>query len=264
MNNIKKLVTLCSIAIIISACTSEKAPAPEVVQVKRIIPYHKVTEGDSIASIATQYGMTRAELISINKLEPPYYLYEGQRLVIIPRAEKEPQESIKELQDENKEDQDDKTIDDIQEKEHENNLQTKSEEKHTDYVWPVEGGRTKITQKFGENNVDGGIIISSSHGTPVKAITDGIVMIAGVPSGEAAAYGKTIVIRHTSKKTMSIYACLADIKVKTGQKVTQGQIIGSVGKSGTIAKDTQLYFEINDLKGPGRKAIDPSSILPNE
>ncbi|MBQ7524035.1 MAG: peptidoglycan DD-metalloendopeptidase family protein, partial [Alphaproteobacteria bacterium] len=153
---------------------------------------------------------------------------------------------------------DKETIDDLQEVAEDKKLVPVK----SDYIWPVANGKSKISQHFGANDVDGGIIIDASAGTPVKSIADGVVVIAGVPSGDAAAYGTTVVVKHTAKKTMSIYANLKEAKVAVRQKVKQGTIIGKVGQSGTIARKPQLYFEINDLAGKGRQAVDPEKLLP--
>ena len=60
---------------------------------------------------------------------------------------------------------------------------------------------------------------------------------------------------------MSIYSNLKEARVTVGQKVQQGTIIGKVGQTGSIAKKPQLYFEVNDLSGKGRHAVDPEKLL---
>ncbi|MDR2666980.1 MAG: M23 family metallopeptidase [Holosporales bacterium] len=264
-----------AVLLLVAGCSSDKRELPEIVQIKRVNPYHTVSEGDTVGSIASQYGMSRADLIKLNNLEQPYQLYDGQRLVItvkpqdtadtneiILTGEKPaPADTVEDVVDESKgindttNAEDDATVDDIQEKDE--LLQTK-----TEYIWPVENGRNKISRYFGENEVEGGIVINASAGTPVKAMADGVVMMSGVPSGEAAAYGITVVIKHTGKKTMSIYAGLLEAKVKARQKIKQGAVIGKVGKSGSMATKPQLYLELNDLSGKGRKVMDLLKVLP--
>jgi murein DD-endopeptidase MepM/ murein hydrolase activator NlpD len=131
----------------------------------------------------------------------------------------------------------------------------------SNYIWPVTNGNTKILRKFKEDDSDG-IVIDASVGTPVKAVADGEVLISGTPSGDAAAYGITIVLKHASLKTMTIYANLKETSVAIHQKVKQGAVIGKTGKSGTIADRPQLYFEISDLAGKSRRAVDPEKLLP--
>lgn len=269
------IYTFCALSLFLTSCAHKDMELPEIVQVKKVNPYHKVSEGDTVGSIAEKYGMTRADLIKLNNLEQPYQLYEGQRLVITVKSESEGKKESEpegvvilgdsektndkdEMITEQESEKDKETIDDIQEHE-------KDKEEPVvkcDYIWPVEDGKSKVTQHFDATEVDGAIIIDASVGTPVKAIADGLVVISGTPSGEAAAYGTTVVIKHTSKKMMSIYANLKEANATVGKKVKQGDIIGKVGKSGSIARKPQLYFELNDLSGQGRRSVDPEKYLP--
>ncbi|MDR3224366.1 MAG: M23 family metallopeptidase [Holosporales bacterium] len=254
-----KLSALLFSILLLSGCSSGDKEPPEIVRVQRVEPYHIVSEGDTVESVSKRYGMTRADVIKLNSLEPPYQLYHGQRLIVNVKASalielppELPQES-----DETRLPQEDITIDDIPQREPVASLPTPA----FDYVWPIDGGAQKVSQHFGDNDEDGGVIFDASAGTPVKSIADGTVMIAGTPKGDAAAYGTTVVIKHVSKKTMSIYAMLQETGVTVGQRVKQGDIIGKVGRSGTIAKKPQLYFEISDLSGNGRKAVNPEKLL---
>ena len=283
-----KILNISLLTLFLAGCSHNGVDLPEIVQVKKVSPYHKVSEGDTVGSIAKKHGMSRSDLIKLNKLEQPYQLYNGQRLVVTVKPEDSSPDPDIEVKDNEKpeikeesfpkeemqnteapeiseeegiqvgdEREDKATMDDLQEGPSDvEPIPAKSK-----YTWPINNGKNKISQHFGDNEVDGGIVIDASVGTPVKAVADGVVMIAGLPSGDAAAYGTTVVIKHTAKKTMSIYANLKETDVTVGQKIKQGTIVGKVGKSGTIAKKPQLYFEINNLSGKGRKAIDPEKLL---
>ncbi len=269
-----RILNLSILTLLLAGCAHNGDQLPEVVQIKKVTPYHKVSEGDTVGSIARKYGMKQADLIKLNKLEQPYQLYDGQRLIITPKVDdditapadpdikvqqmKEESEMTSNPADSEEAQQDKTTIDDV------NKEEIADEESVTpattsEYIWPVSNGKERISQHF--DGSDGGLIIDASDGTPVKSIADGVVVIAGVPNGEAAAYGITVVIKHTAKKTMSIYSNLKETSVKVKQVVKQGSIIGKVGQTGTIAKKPQLYFEINDLAGKGRKAIDPEKLI---
>lgn len=276
MNN--KFFKLPLLALLLGGCAHDGDNLPEVVQIKKIVPYHRVSGNDTVESIAKKYGMKRSELIKLNKLEQPYHLYEGQRLIVTPKVSDfeenqiDPDISVKSSEnDVSKINSDDLNSDaGIIIGESEKTEATTVPEDKTDdlaqkpivdaheYTWPIANGKSKISQHF---DGEGGIIIDASVGTPVKSIADGTVVISGVPSGDAAAYGVTVVVKHTSKKTMSIYSNLKEAKVNVGQKVNQGTIIGKVGQTGSIATKPQLYFEINDLAGKGRHAIDPETLL---
>ncbi|MDR1288822.1 MAG: M23 family metallopeptidase [Holosporales bacterium] len=278
INFIRNIALSVLVVIGLTSCGDRDRRLPEIVRVERVIPYHVVEDGDTVGSIATKYGMSRSDLIKLNTLKPPYQLYDGQRLVIILRPDGERSsireaevvkpddpsapktEDVKKQADEKKQDvdADNATIDDIADNGAGNLVAQEPTEPTSDYIWPVADGKNKISQHFD----DGGITIAASAGTPVRAIADGIVKIAGVPDGEAAAYGVTIVLKHDSKNMLSIYANLDEAMVNKSKKVKKGDIIGKVGKSGTIAKKSQLYFEMNDLAGKERRPVDPEKVLP--
>lgn len=276
MNN--KFFKLPLLALLLGGCAHDGDNLPEVVQIKKVVPYHRVSGNDTVESIAKKYGMKRSELIKLNKLEQPYHLYEGQRLIVTPKVSDieenqiDPDILVKSSGNDvpkiNSDDLNSDTSVIIGEPE-KTEAATVPEDKTDDltqkpivdtheYTWPIANGKSKISQHF---DGEGGIIIDASVGTPVKSIADGTVVISGIPSGDAAAYGVTVVVKHTSKKTMSIYSNLKEAKVNVGQKVKQGTIIGKVGQTGSIATKPQLYFEINDLAGKGRHAIDPETLL---
>jgi lipoprotein NlpD len=267
MKNRVVLVCICGIAM--AGCAGNKDEVPEIVQIERVEPYHTVDEGDTVGSVATKYGMKREDLVKMNKLEPPYQLYNGQRLIVIPKTG----DSQGEVQDQLTAETAPETGETPQEEapatetEQLNGEEEQLDDgeveskKKSDYVWPIENGKNKITQKFKDGDSDG-IVMDVSVGTPVKAVADGVVKIAGVPGGDAAAYGVTIVVKHPKLKTMSIYSNLKEASVKMDQKVKQGEVIGKSGQSGTIASGPQLYFEVSDLSGKGRKAVDPEKLLP--
>jgi murein DD-endopeptidase MepM/ murein hydrolase activator NlpD len=87
-----------------------------------------------------------------------------------------------------------------------------------------------------------GIDISSSMGTPVKAVADGVVtQIKHDPR-----FGITIVIEHKSG-LKTVYCNLAnDSMVVPNQKVRQGEVISSIGDTALfeIAEPAHLHFEV--------------------
>ena len=271
----RKILRATLLALLLAGCAHDGDNLPEVVQIKQINPYHEVKGDDTVESIAKQYGMKRSDVIKLNKLEPPYHLYEGQKLIITPKVsdseeanvDPDVRVSMTSMDDTSSIQSDDFNSDastSIDDEEHKvpedikNNLEQKPTVDVHEYDWPIANGKSKVSQHF---DGDGGIILDASVGTPVKSIAAGTVVIAGVPSGDAAAYGVTVVVKHTAKKTMSIYSNLKEATVSVGQKVQRGTIIGKVGKTGSIAKKPQLYFEVNDLSGKGRHAVDPEKLL---
>ncbi len=92
---------------------------------------------------------------------------------------------------------------------------------------------------YGTVRAHTGIDYAAPTGTPVMSIGDGTVLSAGWGSGGA---GKMIKVRHNSVYT-SAYLHLSRIAVKAGQRVSQGQVIGYVGMTGT-ATGPHLDFRI--------------------
>lgn len=84
-----------------------------------------------------------------------------------------------------------------------------------------------------------GVDYAAPTGTPVMAIGDGTVLSAGWGSGGA---GNTVKIRHNSVYTTA-YLHLSRFAVKAGQRVSQGQVIGYVGMTGT-ATGPHLDFRV--------------------
>lgn len=132
------------------------------------------------------------------------------------------------------------------------------------YVWPVANGRARITKSFDAKS--GNILISTPGRTPVKAVADGIVKMAGKSGNEQLVrFGNMIVIQHKDLEKVSIYANVIDLKVKSGQKVSAGDLIASVSQSGIRGMTTNpvLYFELDKTtSGKKRQPVNPCDVLP--
>lgn len=83
-----------------------------------------------------------------------------------------------------------------------------------------------------------GIDLNANHGNSVIATADGIVEKAGWNGG----YGRCIVIRHKNGYK-TLYAHLSKIKVKKGQRIKSGDLIGNVGSSGR-STGPHLHYEV--------------------
>ena len=128
------------------------------------------------------------------------------------------------------------------------------------WILPVEKGH-KITSNYGyrihpvynTKKFHDGIDINAFANTPVYAVADGKVSIAGWISG----YGNYIQIEH-SNGLSSFYAHLNQINVAIGQTVKQGQIIGKSGNTG-VGTGAHLHFGVKKNKG----SDDPMKYLPS-
>ncbi len=84
-----------------------------------------------------------------------------------------------------------------------------------------------------------GLDFSAPQGTEVYAAGDGIVEMA---SKSGYGYGNKIIINH-GYGYETVYAHLKSFKVSEGQKVTRGQLIGTVGSSG-LSTSPHLHYEV--------------------
>ncbi|GAA0079243.1 hypothetical protein UT300005_36220 [Clostridium sp. CTA-5] len=118
---------------------------------------------------------------------------------------------------------------------------------------PTRGGwiTSKFGARWGRNH--NGIDIAGNTGDPVIAAYDGTIQEAGQVSG----YGNMIKIKHQDN-IETIYGHLSSIKVKKGQKVKKGDLIGCVGSTGR-STGPHLHFELRS-KG---KPINPESYILN-
>jgi len=110
-----------------------------------------------------------------------------------------------------------------------------------------------INSKFGwrDGRMHKGIDINLHKGDAVVAAFDGMVRIASIKGG----YGNVIIIRHYNGLE-TVYGHLSKIKVKPGQVVLAGQLIGLGGNTGR-SSGPHLHFEVR-FKG---QALNPSSII---
>ena len=78
---------------------------------------------------------------------------------------------------------------------------------------------------------------------PVVASKAGTVIVAtkGGKNNYLSGYGNVIIIQHGSNET-TLYAHLSTIKVKVGQVVNQGEIIGNVGNTGRVRGSSGMHL----------------------
>ncbi len=122
---------------------------------------------------------------------------------------------------------------------------------------PISGAR--ITSGFGMrrhpllgyNKLHTGIDFGAARGTPIKAAGDGVV----VHAGWRGSYGRAVVIKHTGKYS-TLYAHMSKTaKLKKGQHVRQGQVIGYVGTTGR-STGPHLHYEVRK----GGRPVNPRRV----
>lgn len=116
------------------------------------------------------------------------------------------------------------------------------------WIWPVSG---TVVTPFNDSSSKG-IAIAGKMGQPVVAAGSGRVIFSGTG---IRGLGKLIVIKHNDKY-LSVYAHNRELLVKEGQSVARGQKIAEMGDSD--ADRVKLHFEIRLLGKP----VDPAGLLP--
>lgn len=95
-----------------------------------------------------------------------------------------------------------------------------------------------------------GIDFTAEKGTYIQATGDAVVKAVKY---SAAGYGRHVILDHGFGYE-SLYGHMKDINIKVGQKVKKGQVIGSVGSTGTSTAP-HCHYEVH-FKG---HAVDPIS-----
>jgi murein DD-endopeptidase MepM/ murein hydrolase activator NlpD len=96
----------------------------------------------------------------------------------------------------------------------------------------------RIHPIFGDLRRHTGIDLNADGGSPIYATGNGTVESAGWDGG----YGNCVVINH-GFGFKSLYGHCKDLLVKSGQKVTRGQKIATVGMTG-IASGNHVHYEV--------------------
>ena len=82
-----------------------------------------------------------------------------------------------------------------------------------------------------------GVDYAAPTGTAVRSVADGVVEFAGTQNG----FGNVVMVKHRNN-SVTVYAHLSRINVRTGQSVSQSQNVGAVGQTGW-ATGPHLHFE---------------------
>lgn len=142
--------------------------------------------------------------------------------------------------------------------ERKNSKSVKKEVKST-LIFPLQGKSLEdVISGYGDSRAQGkrihkGIDIPAPRGTKVLSVQDGLITKVA-NKGNA---GKQVWVR--SDTVTYFYAHLDSWKVEEGQKVKQGDIIGTVGNTGNASKTLpHLHFGVYIGRG---KTIDPVNIF---
>ncbi|MDX1512249.1 MAG: peptidoglycan DD-metalloendopeptidase family protein [Gammaproteobacteria bacterium] len=241
---------------------------------------HTVKRGETLYSIAWQYGLDYRTLAARNGVREPFTIYPGQRLRIdggvtdvtksdagaptesrVAVVEEPRGQAWKPLESEDKEKRTQarkkvqkpapaapKTATKPATTRKKSTRKPVSGENVSGWGWPTEGRIITTFSKSGGKGVD----ISGRLGQSVVAAADGRVVYAG---GGLRGYGELIIVKH-NKRFLSAYAHNNRILVKEGDTVKVGQRIAEMGSTGTDR--VKLHFEIRR----DGKPVDPVRYLP--
>jgi murein DD-endopeptidase MepM/ murein hydrolase activator NlpD len=112
--------------------------------------------------------------------------------------------------------------------------------------WTVPAVYNRLTSRFGPRihpvrgtkDFHTGLDFAAAYGTPVKAVTQGVIIFAGPGGG----YGNLVKIQHANG-VETWYAHLASFSVQAGQRVQAADVIGRVGSTGN-STGPHLHFEV--------------------
>ena len=113
---------------------------------------------------------------------------------------------------------------------------------------PIAVGFGKVVNpKFNTVTVQNGVDVGARAGAPVRAVAPGRV----VHSGWFKGYGNLVIVDH-GEGYHTLVAHLASMQTAMGEEVDAGDVLGTVGDSGSL-KGAYLYFEIREKGRP----VDP-------
>jgi murein DD-endopeptidase MepM/ murein hydrolase activator NlpD len=120
------------------------------------------------------------------------------------------------------------------------------------FRWPVRG---QVIASFGlkpDGQRNDGIDIAVPENTPIKAADDGVVIYSG---NQLKSFGNLVLVRH-GNDYVTAYAHAKEVRVKKGDTIKGGEIIGTSGQTGNAAVP-EVHFEIRKGSAP----VDPMRLL---
>lgn len=246
-----RLVLIGVVSALASACATTSAGSqlhplahrePELVTSDEV--RHRVEKGQTLYRIAKTYGLTVEALMQANGIDDPRDLKLGESLRI-PGA---PRPAVKIVDADSPEPTPPSRPTPPIEKRPARAV--KVGKTNGPLAWPLRG---VLYARFGRKGREphDGIDLAAPAGSPVKTAAPGVTLYAGEQQG----YGLIVIIEHQDG-LITLYAHNRDVRVKTGQKVREGQVVATVGDSGKTS-GPHLHFEVRR----DGKPVDPLEFL---
>ncbi|MDP1995749.1 MAG: peptidoglycan DD-metalloendopeptidase family protein [Gallionella sp.] len=244
---------------------------------------HVVQKGDTLYSIAFNYGFDYHELAELNGIQDPTMIQIGQQIrlfpgsarpiippaaveikPILPAVREQPRlakyeysdaamaqiEKVQQLAQPVTTVAESKPKPEPKPETRTDNAADTGDDEALEWSLPAQG---KLVAEFSESANRKGIDIAGKLGQPIFASAPGKVVYSG--SG-LRGYGKLVIIKH-NKTYLSAYAHNDQVLVKEGQSVTRGQKIAEMGNTDT--DQVKLHFEVRRFGKP----VDPAKYLPS-
>ncbi len=262
----RRIVLLSCCVLQLTACGTTPAPVeeqPATSHTAKVTPlppgYHQVKRGDTLYSIAFQYGYSYEQVATWNAIAAPFVIHVGQRLRVMPPGTTTPS-TIRVLPAEAAPAPTPATaVEPFEPASGQvvapaSNLATPPPEKLPSgplrWNWPCQG---KLLHGFDPEQPGGkGIDIGGRLGQDVTAAANGWVVYSG--SG-LMGYGQLVIVKH-DKSLLSAYGHNGRLLVKEGDAVRAGEVIAAMGENG--ANGPMLHFEIRR----DGKPVNPLEYLP--
>lgn len=247
LNNRNTLVLICILLLLNTGCIRfTKKPGDELrnsePQSTNVVTHHEVKAGETLYSIAFEYGRDVRDVAAWNDINEPYTIYPDQKLRVIPIAS----DSRKKTKQSKSTARTRRTS--------QSKVTAKASDAESNikpiWDWPTQG---KIISTFlyrdpGRRGID----IVGAKGQPVYAAAAGEVVYRG---NGLRGYGNLIILKH-NESYFSAYAHTDDVVVNENEKVKLGQKLADMGDTGTDI--TKLHFEIRR----NGKPVNPLGYLP--
>ena len=242
-----KLIFLCILLLLNSACfrfvKHEKEQNKAPYTSGKVVTHHWVKPGETLYSIAFEYGRDHRDVARWNRISRPYIIYPKQKLRIIPISSdnKTNKQTTKSAT---------RALPPVRKHEPVSNKTRYVSNAKLKWQWPTRG--TVVSTFSIRDPGRRGIDIVGRKGQPVKAAAGGRVVYRG---NGLRGYGNLIILKHNDTY-FSAYAHTEDVVVKENEKVKLGQRIADMGNTGS--EKTKLHFEIRR----NGKPINPLKYLP--
>jgi len=242
-----KLIFLCLLVLLNSACFrfvkheqgQNKAPRT----FGKVVTHHRVKPGETLYSIAFEYGRDHRDVARWNRIRRPYTIYPKQKLRIIPiSSDRKTNKQTAKVAT--------RALSPVRKSAPVNNKIRYVSNAKLKWQWPTRG---KVMSTFSIRDPGRrGIDIVGRKGQPVKAAAAGRVVYRG---NGLRGYGNLIILKH-NETYFSAYAHTENVVVKENEKVKLGQQLADM--SNTSSEKTKLHFEIRR----NGKPVNPLRFLP--